>query len=172
MDCFVASAPLRKRFAFVAGNDGWGCSCRPENQKSRPRACCFTNECFASAGCPGGAEAPPGQKRYFLAFFFFVAFLAFLAFFAFLAIASSLGLMGGNATRGLLGEGLASQQPQSSSEQIRARLPRAVTPVSLCYPQLLCIFGHLSAAPCIPRRPVTVNSAPMRAAQLRRSGTG
>jgi hypothetical protein len=22
MDCFVASAPLRKRFAFVAGNDG------------------------------------------------------------------------------------------------------------------------------------------------------
>jgi hypothetical protein len=28
MDCFVACAPLRKRFAFVAGNDGevwqWG----------------------------------------------------------------------------------------------------------------------------------------------------
>jgi hypothetical protein len=22
MDCFVANAPLRKRFAFVAGNDG------------------------------------------------------------------------------------------------------------------------------------------------------
>jgi hypothetical protein len=22
MDCFVASAPVRKRFAFVAGNDG------------------------------------------------------------------------------------------------------------------------------------------------------
>ena len=22
MDCFVASAPLRKRFGFVAGNDG------------------------------------------------------------------------------------------------------------------------------------------------------
>ncbi len=24
LDCFVACAPLRKRFAFVAGNDGWG----------------------------------------------------------------------------------------------------------------------------------------------------
>jgi hypothetical protein len=24
MDCFVARAPLRKRFAFVAGNDGLG----------------------------------------------------------------------------------------------------------------------------------------------------
>jgi hypothetical protein len=24
MDCFVASAPLRKRFAFVAGNDAVG----------------------------------------------------------------------------------------------------------------------------------------------------
>ena len=23
MDCFVARAPLRKRYAFVAGNDGW-----------------------------------------------------------------------------------------------------------------------------------------------------
>jgi hypothetical protein len=26
MDCFVAFAPLRKRFAFVAGNDGENCS--------------------------------------------------------------------------------------------------------------------------------------------------
>jgi len=25
MDCFVASAPVRKRFAFVAGNDDQGC---------------------------------------------------------------------------------------------------------------------------------------------------
>jgi hypothetical protein len=25
LDCFVASAPLRKRFAFVAGNDGGEC---------------------------------------------------------------------------------------------------------------------------------------------------
>ena len=120
---------------------------------------------FRLVECPGGAEAPPGLERYFLAFFFLTTFLAFLAFFAFLAIASSLGLMGGNATRGLLGEGLASQQPQSSSEQIRARLPRAVMPVSLRYPQLLCIFGSFSAAQCIPNRPVTVNSAPTRAAQ-------
>jgi len=43
-------------------------------------------------------------RSHFLDFLAFFAF-AFLAFFAFLAIASSLGLMGGNATRGMLGEG-------------------------------------------------------------------
>ena len=43
-------------------------------------------------------------ERYFF-FFFLVVFFAFFAFFAFLAIASSFGLMGGNATRGMLGEG-------------------------------------------------------------------
>jgi hypothetical protein len=34
MDCFVASAPLRKRFAFVAGNDG---PCSPGGAKRSPR---------------------------------------------------------------------------------------------------------------------------------------
>jgi hypothetical protein len=54
---------------------------------------------------PGRSEAPPGLEGYFLDFFFDFDFFAFFAFFAFLAIASSFGLMDGNATRGMLGEG-------------------------------------------------------------------
>ena len=60
---------------------------------------------FLMAPVPGRSEAPPGLEGYFLDFLDFLAFFAFFAFFAFLAIASSLGLMGGNATRGMLGEG-------------------------------------------------------------------
>jgi hypothetical protein len=60
---------------------------------------------------PGRSEAPPGLEGYF--FFDFLAFFAFFAFFAFLAIASSFGLMDGNATRGMLGGGPASQHPQT-----------------------------------------------------------
>ena len=89
---------------------------------------------------PGRSEAPPGLEGYFLAFFFDFDFFAFFAFFAFLAIASSFGLMDGNATRGMLGGGPASQHPQMQSQQIRGALPRAVTSVSLRYPQLLCVL--------------------------------
>src|SRR6266850_2605519 len=36
MDCFVARAPLRKRFAFVAGNDrGWDCGDLPDRLNPR-----------------------------------------------------------------------------------------------------------------------------------------
>ena len=64
---------------------------RQPRTKRRARGPPLYRKCFAWIGCPGGAEAPPGLERYFLAFFFLTTFLAFLAFFAFLAIASSLG---------------------------------------------------------------------------------
>src|SRR5882757_3040058 len=99
---------------------------------------------FLMAPVPGRSEAPPGLEAYFLDFFDFLAFFAFFAFFAFLAIASSQGLMDGNATRGMLGGGPASQHPRLQSQQIRRPLPRAVTPLSLRYPQLLCVFGVFS----------------------------
>ena len=107
------------------------------NQKAslRARRC----ESRSPRWMPGRSEAPPGLERYF--FFDFLAFFAFFAFFAFLAIASSQGLMDGNATRGMLGGGPASQYPQSQSQQIRRPLPRTVTLLSLRYPQLLCVFG-------------------------------
>src|SRR3984885_13069053 len=91
-----------------------------------------------------GARAERGSTRagsHFLDFLAFLAFFAFFAFFAFLAIASSFGLMGGNATRGMLGGGPASQYPRIRSQQIREAMPRAVTPVSLRYPQLLCVLA-------------------------------
>ena len=37
MDCFVACAPLRKRFAFVAGNDGSGIHIQLSNSQASPR---------------------------------------------------------------------------------------------------------------------------------------
>src|ERR1700737_3392816 len=98
----------------------------------------------ANAGCPGGARPHPGFEGYFLDFFFDFDFFAFFAFFAFLAIVSSQGLMDGNATRGMLGGGPASQHPQMQSQQIRGALPRTVTRLLLCYPQLLCIFERFS----------------------------
>jgi hypothetical protein len=60
-------------------------------------------------------------KSYF--FLDFLAFFAFFAFFAFLAMVSSQGLMDGNATRGMLGGGPASQHPRMQSQQIRGALP-------------------------------------------------
>ena len=72
------------------------------NKKAGTRPAAFLKS-FDRTGCPGGAKAPPGLEGYF--FFAFLAFFAFFAFFAFLAIASSFGLMEGNATRGMLGEG-------------------------------------------------------------------
>src|SRR5260370_10962493 len=65
-----------------------------------------------NGGVPGRSEAPPGLEGYFLDFFFDFDFFAFFAFFAFLAIVSSQGLMDGNATRGMLGGGPASQHPR------------------------------------------------------------
>src|SRR5437660_6361678 len=47
--------------------------------------------------------------------------------------------------RGLLGEGLASQQPRSISEQIRALVSRGVTFASSCYPQLCCVLAANSS---------------------------
>jgi hypothetical protein len=73
----------------------------------------------------------PSLPNYFFLYVFFLAFLAFFAaFFAFLAIASSFGLMDGNATPRPARGGLASQQPQLISEQIRVDLSRGVTAVS------------------------------------------
>ena len=64
---------------------------------------------------------PSLQNYFFVAFFAFLAFFA-VFFFAFLAIASSFGLMEGNATPRPARGGLASQQPQLISEQIRSAL--------------------------------------------------
>src|SRR3979411_2366465 len=93
-----------------------------------------------------GARAERGSTRALEAYFFFdfLAFFAFFAFFAFLAIVSSQGLMDGNATRGMLGGGPASQHPQLQSQQIRGALPRTVTWLLLRYPQLLCVFERFS----------------------------
>src|SRR5947209_3968827 len=79
-----------------------------------------------------------------------------------------------NATRGMLGGGPTSQYPRMQSQQIRGALPRAVTPVSSRYPQLLCVLAHfrrrdalrtakISRATNDPMGapPVRVNDAPM-----------
>ena len=93
-----------------------------------------------SLGARAELSTPPGLEDYFLAFLAFLAFFAFFAFFAFLAIASSFGLMGGNATRGMLGGGPTSQHPRSQSQQICRPLPHTVTRASSRYPQLLCVL--------------------------------
>jgi hypothetical protein len=72
------------------------------NQKGGLKARRFTEIILLASG-PGRSELHPGFEGYF--FFAFLAFFTFFAFFAFLAIASSFGLMEGNATRGMLGEG-------------------------------------------------------------------
>jgi hypothetical protein len=134
-------------------------------------------------GCPGGARLHPGLQSYF--FFDFLAFFAFFAFFAFLAIASSFELMEGNATRGMLGGGPASQHPRRQSQQIRRLLPRAVTRVSSRYPQLLWVLrlfwrcDQLAQAIFCARKPnlrthtgsSRVNDAPTRRHVLYRMGT-
>ena len=114
----------------------------------------------------------PGSQGYFLPFFDFLAFFAFFAFFAFLAIVSSQGLMDGNATRGMLGGGPASQYPRTQSQQIRGALPPTVTPVSSAYPQLLCFFAVFSPSSTRHRREhsahgcfaraIRVNDTPMQ----------
>jgi len=118
-------------------------------------------------GCPGEARLHPGFEGYFLDFFFDFDFFAFFAFFAFLAIVSSQGLMDGNATRGMLGGGPASQHPRIRSQQIRGALPRTVTPVSSRYPQLLCVL-----TPFLPRDALSIakNRAPRTIASPPRLG--
>ena len=102
-------------------NDGWDCfvaiplrnddARHHRKQKGGRKARRFLLKHFHPHWVPGRSEAPPGLEGYF--FFDFLAFFAFFAFFAFLAIASSFGLMDGNATRGMLGGGPASQHPQA-----------------------------------------------------------
>jgi hypothetical protein len=82
----------------------------PRIKKADSRPAALLKIFFVRTGCPGGARLHPGLEGYF--FFDFLAFFAFFAFFAFLAIASSFGLMDGNATRGMLGGGPASQHPR------------------------------------------------------------
>jgi hypothetical protein len=112
------------------------------------------NEMMILALVPGRSEAPPGLESYFLAFFFDFVFFAFFAFFAFLAIASSFGLMDGNATRGMLGGGPTSQHPRMQSQQIRRLLPPTVTSASSRYPQMLCVFGAFSPVRRVRRRKI------------------
>jgi hypothetical protein len=68
--------------------------------------------CMCRCRVPGRSQAPPGPEGYF--FLAFLAFFAFFAFFAFLAIVSSQGFNGlKRDTRGMLGGGPASQNPQA-----------------------------------------------------------
>jgi hypothetical protein len=154
----------------------------PPKIKRRARGPPLCKDQSDRTGSPGGASAPPGLVGYF--FFDFLAFLAFFAFFAFLAIASSFGLMDGNATRGMLGGGPTSQHPQMQSQQIRGPLPRTVTQASSRYPQLLCVLTRFRRPRCAPRLqifqvrgrersqrrpPARVNDAPTRRCILSRS---
>src|SRR5258707_2286818 len=100
LDCFVAAL-----LAMTAG-------CKGQESKKRAQGPPPYKTISDNGGVPGRSEAPPGLEGYFLDFFFDFDFFAFFAFFAFLAIVSSQGLMDGNATRGMLGGGPASQHPR------------------------------------------------------------
>src|SRR6266849_4485194 len=59
VDCFVASAPLRKRFAFVAGNDGDGAA-PYEAVMPREGGASSTPRLFGSiTNAPGILDRPP-----------------------------------------------------------------------------------------------------------------
>src|SRR6185437_9841162 len=88
-----------------------------------------------------GARAEPSSTR--AEELLLLRFLGLLRLFRLLRFLSHSILSGFNGlkrdTRGMLGGGPASQYPQQSTQQIRAALPRAVTPVTLRYPQS-CAF--------------------------------
>ena len=96
------------------------------------------------AGCPGGAEHSTRAGTSLLGLLGLLGLLRLFRLLRFLSHSILSGLMDGNATRGMLGGGPTSQHPQMQSQQIRRPLPRAVTPLSSRYPQLLCVFGATS----------------------------
>jgi hypothetical protein len=118
------------------------------NQKAGARPAVLP-KAYRHAGCPGGAGAPPGLEGYF--FFAFLAFLAFFAFFAFLAIASSFGLVEGNATRGMLGEGYslatASMTIPTDSQAAAPRCHLVVMALSTVVTRFWRIFATREASP-------------------------
>jgi hypothetical protein len=117
------------------------------NQKAGTRPA-VSPKAYRCAGCPGGAGAPPGLEGYF--FFAFLAFFAFFAFFAFLAIASSFGLMEGNATRGMLGEGYslatASMMIPTDSQAAAPHCHLVVIALSTVVMRFWCIFAATDAS--------------------------
>ena len=134
---------------------------------------------------PGQSEAPPG-RRSLLGLLGLFCLLRLFSLLRFLSHNILIWLMDGNATRGMLGGGSTSQHPRMQSQQIRAVKPRAVTPLSLRYPQLLCIFARFrtkfgrSASSDVSQRretscdrsgPGRVNKTPMPAMHLPRRGT-
>ncbi len=141
--CHRARIRATRWLLAMTGRAATSCRTTPANQKAGSRPAILVKS-FCSHWEPGRSEAPPGLEGYFLDFFFDFDFFAFFAFFAFLAIVSSQGLMDGNATRGMLGGGPASQHPRMQSQQIRGALPRTVTALSSRYPQLLCVLGAIS----------------------------
>jgi hypothetical protein len=108
-----------------------------ENQKagSRPAVLLLTGRWV-----PGRSEAPPG-RRSLLGLLGLLCLLRLFSLLRFLSHSILIWvLMDGNATRGMLGGGPTSQHPRNQSQQIRRPLPRAVTSLSLRYPQLLCVL--------------------------------
>jgi hypothetical protein len=136
-----------------------------DESKGGPKARRFAAPC---SGCPGGVELHPGFEKLLL-----LGFLGLLRLLRLLRFLSHSILSGFNGwkrdTRGMLGGGPASQHPRNVIQQIREALPRAVTALSLRYPQLLCVFdGFLAAKPRTAAdrrrraRLVRVNDAPTR----------
>jgi hypothetical protein len=135
---------------------------------------------------PGGAVLHPGLKS-LLGLLGFLCLLRLFRLLRFLSHSILIWvLMGGNATRGMLGGGPASQYPQIQSHQIRSALLHTAMPLSSRYPQLLRVFTGFSPV-AMRRAPqnrltppdlrrssggVTVNEVRRPAPFLHRSGTG
>ena len=114
---------------------------RPQNQKAGPRPA-ISIERLTGRWVPGQSEAPPG-RRSLLGLLGLLCLLRLFSLLRFLSHSILIWvLMDGNATRGMLGGGPTSQHPRNQSQQIRRPLPRAVTSLSLCYPQLLCVLAR------------------------------
>ena len=108
-----AEPVIGRRFAPTRWlHPGYDVATEEAESKRRAQGPPFYKNHFRQCWVPGRSGAPPGLEGYFLDFFFDFDFFAFFAFFAFLAIVSSQGLMDGNATRGMLGGGPASQHPR------------------------------------------------------------
>ena len=131
----------------VAGSSSHAGRRLASESKSGPKARRCTQNCFVRDRMPGRSEGPTRARKVTSWPSSSFDLLRLFSLLRFLSHSILIGFNGWKRDTRHARGGLASQQPQSSSEQIRRRLPRAVTPLSLRYPQLLCVFGGFSAAP-------------------------